>query len=86
MDLIDRQAAIDALEERLQANGHSNVDLVSELNRSVGYLMRLPSIDAVEVVRCADCKHCQVDNLFDNYWCDGQSVWADHYCSKGERR
>ena len=42
-DLISRQAAIDVLEERLQANGYSNVALVSELNRSIGYLMQLPS-------------------------------------------
>ena len=42
-DLISRQAVIDVLEERLQANGYSNVALVSELNRSIGYLMRLPS-------------------------------------------
>ncbi len=42
-DSISRQAAIDVLEERLRANGYSNVALVSELNRSIGYLMRLPS-------------------------------------------
>lgn len=41
-ELISRQAAIDVLEERLQANGYSNVALVSELNRSIGYLMQLP--------------------------------------------
>ena len=44
-DLISRQAAIDVLEERLRANGYSNVALVSELNRSIGYLMRLPSAE-----------------------------------------
>lgn len=44
-DYIERRAAIDVLEERLQANGYSNVALVSELNRSIGYLMRLPSAD-----------------------------------------
>lgn len=42
-DCISRQAAIDVLEERLKANGYSNVALVSELNRIIGYLMRLPS-------------------------------------------
>ena len=42
-DLIRRQDAIDVLEERLRANGYSNVGLVSELNRSIGYIMRLPS-------------------------------------------
>ena len=44
-DTISRQAAIDVLEERLQANGYSNTALVSELNRSIGYLMRLPSAE-----------------------------------------
>lgn len=43
-DLISRQDAIDVLEERLQVSGYSNVALVSELNRSIGYLMRLPSV------------------------------------------
>ena len=42
-DLISRQEAIDVLEERLQANGYSNAALVLEFNRSIGYLMRLPS-------------------------------------------
>lgn len=42
-DLIERQAAIDTIEERLQTNGYSNVGLVSELNRIIGYLKRLPS-------------------------------------------
>lgn len=42
-DLISRQAAIDVLEERLQTNGYSNAALVSELNRCIGYVMRLPS-------------------------------------------
>lgn len=42
-DTIYRQQAIDVLEERLQNSGYSNVALVSELNRSIGYLMRLPS-------------------------------------------
>lgn len=45
LDLISRQDAIDVLEERLRANGYSNTALVSELNRSIGYLMRLPSAE-----------------------------------------
>ena len=44
-DLIHRQAAIDTLEERLKANGYSNAALASELNRSIGYLKRLPSAE-----------------------------------------
>ena len=44
-DTISRKAAIGVLEERLKTNGYSNTALVSELNRSIGYLMRLPSAE-----------------------------------------
>ena len=55
-DTISRQAAIDMLEGRLQANGYSNVALVSELNRSIGCLMRLPSAPPkhVEWIPCSE--------------------------------
>lgn len=42
-DCINRQDAIDVLEERLKANGYENTALVSELNRDIGYLRKLPS-------------------------------------------
>lgn len=91
-DLIDRQAAIDVLEERLKANGYSNAALVSELNRSIGYLMRLPSADAVEVVRCKDCKYQDKGENESESWnvCKYRpwlyfGIDDDDYCSNGER-
>ena len=42
-DLISRQAAVDEIEERKNANGYRNVAVISELNRLEGYIMRLPS-------------------------------------------
>lgn len=42
-ELDSIQLAIDFVEERLRANGYTNVALVSELNRTLGYLMRLQS-------------------------------------------
>ena len=44
-DLIDRQAAIDEIEERKNANGYCNVAVISELNRLEGYIMQLPSAE-----------------------------------------
>ena len=48
-----------------------------------------PTIDAVEVVRCKDCKHCDPEN----YHCDHAMSTAaplrrkpDDFCSYGERR
>ena len=56
-----------------------------------------PTIDAVPVVRCKDCRSCRElnrkDRLEDTYaegclwcmnWADG--VWPDDFCSYGERK
>ena len=61
-DTISRQAAIDVLEERLQANGYTNVALVSELNRSIGYLRRLPSAQPTQCNSSNILQHPQCAN------------------------
>ena len=48
-----------------------------------------PTIDAVEVVRCRDCKHYIVEGITTQYgWCHEykHSVNEDDFCSYGERR
>lgn len=52
-------------------------------------IARFPTIDAVPVVRCKDCKYCDPENLH----CDNPmgtilpiSRKADDFCSYGERR
>lgn len=47
-DCISRQATIDEIEERKNANGYRNVAVISELNRLEGYIMRLPSAQPVD--------------------------------------
>ena len=45
-----------------------------------------PTVDAVEVVRCKDCKHRET--LFGKMCCDYNDdvVQENHFCSCGERR
>ena len=58
-----------------------------------------PTIDAVEVVRCKECEHCdwytktyELIGLSETkYWCSANKgpaveVRAEHFCSYGERR
>ena len=56
-----------------------------------------PTVDAVVVTRCKDCRSCRElnrkDRVEDAYaegvlWCMNQSngVWPDDFCSYGERR
>lgn len=47
----------------------------------------LPTVDAVEVVRCKDCKHRSTWDAFAGcYWCNGIGKAPESFCSKGERR
>ena len=49
-----------------------------------------PAVDAVEVVRCKDCKHGDIDDpVFPcQYYCHMGHMWNDayHFCADGERR
>lgn len=80
-----------------------NVDALVERPREVlSYITKstlnlAPTIDAVVVVRCKDCKSCRELNREDRneeayaegvLWCTNQSdgVWPDDFCSYGVRK
>jgi hypothetical protein len=79
IDLISRQAAIDAMYMGCYLTPKDRSDLVKALER-------LPTIDAVEVVRCKECKmanscsddremYCTLNHCYkrNNYFCaDGR--------------
>lgn len=49
-----------------------------------------PTIDAVPVVRCEDCKQGEIDDPYfpNQYYCHAGCGWnnGDFYCSYGERK
>jgi hypothetical protein len=47
---------------------------------------RVKAVDAVEVVRCKDCKYYLRDDMFGGGYCHGERVKQDDFCSYGERR
>jgi hypothetical protein len=88
-DLIDRQAAIDALhgyfDGMLETDTWSPCDVY-------GLIEILPSEDAIEVVWCKDCKHSYetVGGRICSYVCSygvcvDCVVRDDFYCSYGEK-
>lgn len=52
-------------------------------------LDRMPTIDAVSVVRCRECKQGEVDDpdFPDQYYCHAGGGWnnGDFYCAYGEQ-
>lgn len=50
-------------------------------------LDEMPTIDAVPVVRCKDCKYWERDAIFKDGWCRGkQQGNPEWFCADGERR
>ena len=56
-------------------------------------ILQAPTIDAVNVVRCKDCKYasdnkaygCMLNHFNDNDY-DYHRMYADDFCSRGERK
>lgn len=90
MGLIDKeQASRELFEFYHGAISDSELKIYQVLR----FLDRQPTIDAVSVVRCKDCKYCQHDYLSKRYSCfKPLGFWVramikpTDFCSYGERK
>lgn len=55
-------------------------------NQAIKILQKAPTVDAVEVVRCGDCKYFNFDIWSGRCRYGGRRMDVDDYCSRGERR
>lgn len=58
------------------------------VNKICDHIHNAPTIDAVEVVRCQDCRKSHIDGKTTHYlWCTewGRSTDVFGYCERGER-
>ena len=83
--LIDADRAMEIV--RNQGIAHPNAYHLTNYETLI--LREAPTVDAVEVVRCRECKHCDPEN----YHCDHPMGTAaplrrkpDDFCSYGERK
>ena len=96
VDLIDRQVVVDTIDEVTWYHQNKNGEMVvgAATEHEAWYkaddiykaLKAVPSVDAVEVVRCKNCAKCQVDTIFDQYWCGGERVLPNGFCNYGRRK
>lgn len=92
-DLISRAGAIKAICEdgtKLEQEGRYILLMASRKQRDADILSVLPTVDAVPVVRCKDCKyseHWYKDKRRCFLWVkDGIDVFNDGFCNYGERK
>lgn len=79
--MADRLISADDLVERAYRLRLDGRELIAQM------ILSAPTVDAVPVVRCKDCKFGVIDGA--KYFCstDGR-IWCDGdwYCANGERR
>lgn len=94
-DLISRQAALDHLRKRLIQTANNNVGFVCDAGltfedaseRVKTWLDEVPSIDAVPVIRCKDCKWWtkQEDSLQGRCALHGMYPTGEWFCANARR-
>lgn len=83
---------IDADAAKLTANDYAMFRCqLGGLVDVVEFLNDMPTVDAVPVVRCKDCKHWHKDTVFCGYMLYREAServnwYADDFCSYGERK
>lgn len=87
MELIDKDYFIGAMEESKKIHGEYSVSI----NNFINSLKSAPTVDAVKVVRCRDCKYWMNYTETDVPCCKQYNglqgvVLGDDFCSYGERK
>lgn len=88
MRLIDA----DMLEAKLEEQRKLYIDMDMKgaehllVHDVLHHVWEAPTIDAVQVVRCKDCKHSREDELWHMRWCKGLTVNDEHFCADGEKK
>lgn len=78
MRLIDADALIEEARNRIDMQ-----DMYLPIHIKEFVIDEMPTIDAVQVVRCKDCKHFEGKNTY----CANDILATPYdYCSRGERR
>lgn len=67
----------------LECKADCRCDFIKDLENA-------PTIDAVQIVRCKDCKHSRKDDVFHTRWCQKPGsirvVKDEFFCAYGERK
>ena len=99
--LIDKEMALVHLQKRLYETALNNVGIQEAVDKVLAdiassrlkiWFSDMPTVDAIEVVRCKECKYRQ-DDGYCEAWADMFHHWEGYYptdpegyCDKGERK
>ena len=88
MSLINREALLSF--EKIDADLCATCGEHHTAEDVIMMIKTAPTVDAVPVVRCRQCKYRKYDDIFGMIWCNHDSctkrVKSDDFCSYGERK
>lgn len=81
--LIDANAIYD----KVEANYRMSKSVQHECEREfLNLLCSAPTVDAVPVVRCRECKKGVMNELYNEKYCNGEFHALDWFCADGENK
>ena len=83
IDCIDREYLVDHIHACME---NDRLMLTATKEEMLQMIADVPSADAVEVVRCGECKHMTPDGRCMEFADDGIRPSVEDFCSYGERR
>lgn len=84
MRLIDKDVLIDEIKHSLwDWDSVDGIKSSTVLKQTISDINNMPTIDAVPIVRCKDCKHFDGSYPMCCRW--EETIKADDYCSYGEK-
>lgn len=91
--LIDADKIINGIALYMAENAYLNDTPLDVLKMVANWITDAPTVDAVPVVRCLDCKHwdsetwlCDNHSTFGHHGLDWNMFSEDDFCSYGERK
>ena len=89
-DKIPRTVSAAPYELGTEKPYHAGDQMRGGIRKALRCIEQAPTVDAVPVVRCRECKYSSYDEIFGNRWCNSQlgcrKVKDDGYCYLGERK
>ena len=87
--MIDAKAYCMELYDKMNYPVRSE-EFMAAIDIAIALLEYAPTVDAVEVIRCRECKQGEIDDqdFPDQYYCHAGCGWnnGDFYCAYGERK
>ena len=88
--LIDADVMVEYLRKQLCDNCHEQEDWcdICDYAYLIDEMKKVPTVDAVEVVRCKDCRFFEDEDEYGNCYCGewGNITNANGYCHDAERK